>query len=799
MSRGGGARIPERTDADQAGIRERHNLPLARTRLIGREDDAAAVRHILLDAESRLVTLTGAGGCGKTRLALEVAAGLVDLFPDGVWLVELASLVDPALLTETVAAPLGVQQLTGRTLLEALIAWLEPRHLLVVLDNCEHLVDACARLVDRVLSACDRVRVLATSREPLRVDGEITWRVPSLAVPELMAFADPDQLTRSPAVRLLVERARTVQRTFQVTHDNGSAVAQICARLDGMPLALELAAAWARALSVKEIAERLEHSFGLLTGGSRSAPARHQTLRATLDWSHTLLSPAEQVVFRRLSVFAGGFSVAAAEAVCADEVIARVDVLDLLTALVDKSLALFDDHASETRYRLLEPVRQYALEHLSVAAECAVVAGRHAAYYLGLAEQAAVALWAPHTTGPFGTNAQIQWQSRLEQEHDNLRVALAWAEQHDGADSLARWCAALWGFWFLRAHLDECRYWVERTLGRGDGLPPEQRARLLGQIGTLAKQRREYASAIAPFDEALRLFRSVGDEWNTGAILSMLGMTLGYLGDLSGARERLDECVAVYRQLSDPWGVGFALLNSSKITRASGDQERSRALLEEALPLLRQSRDVFQVLEVLIDLGSLALDVADHTSAANYLRDGLIVLRDSGMRWYLPETLELAAGLAAMAGRFQESARLFGAAEMAREITGAARQAADEQSYVRNVERCRAVLDQNLFSMAWSTGGRLSVADAISDASALAESPATPAAPTGAAGPLSPREWEVVALLARGLSNPQIAEELVISRRTADRHVSNILNKLGFATRGQIAAWAFERRASAQQ
>jgi ATP/maltotriose-dependent transcriptional regulator MalT len=322
---------------------------------------------------------------------------------------------------------------------------------------------------------------------------------------------------------------------------------------------------------------------------------------------------------------------------------------------------------------------------------------------------------------------------------------------------------------------------------------------LLGQIGTLAKQRREYAIAVAPFDEAVALFRSVGDEWNAAAILSMLGMTLGYLGDLTGARDRLDECVVVYRQLSDPWGVGFGLLNSAKVTRAGGNLERTQALLEEALPLLRQSGDVFQVLEVLIDLGSIALDFDEPGSAASYLRDGLNVLRESGIRWYLPEALELGAGLAVVVGRFADSARLFGAAETARELTGAARQAADEQSHVRNLQRCHAALADAEFNKAWSTGRRLSVADAIEEATALAESPAAPAAPTSTADPLTPREWEVVALLARGLSNPQIADELVISRRTADRHVSNILDKLGFSSRGQIAAWAFDQRASARQ
>jgi predicted ATPase len=374
---------------------QHHNLPVQRTRLIGRELDAAAVRQAVLESEGHLVTLTGTGGCGKSRLALNVAADLVDAYPDGVWLVELAPLADPALVPEAVAAAFGVHQQPSRPILDSLVARLKPRHLLLILDNCEHLVEACARLADTVLSACPGLRLLATSREPLRVEGEILWRVPSLVVPEPGHAAPLKELARSPAVRLFVERAQAVQQGFVLTSENAAAVAQICARVDGIPLALELAAARVRVLTVGHIAERLDHSFRLLSGGSRTAHSRHQTLKATLDWSHALLSPPERSVFRRLAVFAGGWDIEAAEAVCADAVIDRTDVLELLTRLVDRSLVVAD----EGRYRLLEPIRQYAQEHLTALGESQGVRHRHSAHYLDLAEQASATLWGSHVTG----------------------------------------------------------------------------------------------------------------------------------------------------------------------------------------------------------------------------------------------------------------------------------------------------------------------------------------------------------------------------------------------------------------
>src|SRR5712691_4755035 len=756
------------TARPRTGARERHILPVPRSRLIGREHDAAAVRQALLESEGHLVTLTGAGGCGKTRLALQVAADLVDAYPDGVWLVELAPLADPTLVPEAVAAAFGMHHQPGRPIVDTLMARLKQRQLLLVLDNCEHLVEACARLADTVLSTCGGVRLLTTSREALRLDSEIVWRVPSLAVPDLGPTLNLSEVSRSPAVRLFVERARAVERGFELTSENARAVVQICARLDGLPLALELAAARVRVLSVGQIAQRLDQNFGLLTGGSRSAPSRQQTLKAALDWSYLLLSPPEQAALRRLAVFAGGADLKAAEAVCTGAGIERADVLELLTGLVDRSLVLAEPQAGEGRYRLLEPIRQYAEEHLTALGESEAMRDRHASHYLELAEHAAAELWDSHVTGPFGSAAQLAWQARLEQEHDNIRAGLAWAAQQGRPEVLARWCAALWGFWFLHGHFDECRRWMEVALAGGARLPPGLRARLLGPWGMVAKLRGDYAAAVEPFEESLTLFRSIGDEWHAATQLNMVGLVLGCDGNFVEARRRLQESLAMSRALGDTWVVGFGLLNFGQILRYQGELAEARGLLEEALPLFHSHGDVFKELVTQIELGGLALEEDNVERAASLAREGLLLLRHSGMRWYLPEALELVAGLNAAYGRSEQTARLFGAAEAAREMTGAVLQRQGENAYARDLRAAQSGLSQEAFKSAWADGRTLSLVQPIDEALAAAQRPppasestAVMARRNGAS--LSQRELEIAALVARGMTNRQIAQQLVIS------------------------------------
>jgi predicted ATPase len=398
-------------------VTQHHNLPAHRLRLIGREQDLRVVRRALLGTEGRLLTLTGTGGCGKTRLALELAAGLLPTFPDGVWLVELAPLADAELVPQAVVSALGVREQPGEALLATLVRALATREVLLVLDNCEHVIEGCAQMVEHLLDHCPRLRMLATSREALRITGELTWRVPSLGVPDQLATTD--NLLRTPAVQLFVERAQATVPNFDPAA-RAATVGAICRRLDGLPLAIELAAARVHALGVDQILDRLDDSIHLLVGGSRTAPSRQQTLHATLGWSYDLLGQGERAVFRRLAVFADNFSLDAAEAVCADTNVAASDVLDHLQHLIDKSLVMAEERDGQARYRLLEPARQYAEEQLLVCKERGAARRRHALHYLAFAEARA-------RDTNIGGPRRITAAAELHREYPSIRAVLAWA------------------------------------------------------------------------------------------------------------------------------------------------------------------------------------------------------------------------------------------------------------------------------------------------------------------------------------------------------------------------------------
>ena len=433
--------------------RPTHNLPLELSSFVGREKELAEVKRLL--ENNRLLTLTGSGGCGKTRLALAAAGELVEGFADGVWLVELASLADASLVPQAVASTLGVREQTGRSPTESLSDYLGSKRVLLVLDNCEHLVEACAELAEALLHSCPELRILATSREALGITGEVAWLVPSLSLPDLRRLPAVESLYQYESARLFVERTTAVNPTFALTEQNASAVAQVCYRLDGIPLAIELAAARTKVLTVEQIAVRLDDSFGLLSAGSRTAMPRQRTLHATMDWSHELLPDEERALFRRLAVFAGGFTLEAAESVCSGEDLERDEVLDLLSHLVDKSLVVAWEVSGEARYRLLETVQQYAWEKLSEPGETERFRERHAGYYLALAEEAE-----PELKGA----GQVAWLERLEWERDNLRAAMAWLLERGALEEAARLGWALWLFWGIRAHFAEGRRWMEQAL-----------------------------------------------------------------------------------------------------------------------------------------------------------------------------------------------------------------------------------------------------------------------------------------------------------------------------------------------
>jgi predicted ATPase/DNA-binding CsgD family transcriptional regulator len=806
----------------------RHSLPAQPGRLIGREYDVGAVRQRVLETEGRLVTLTGAGGCGKTRLALQVAAELVDAFRDGVRLVELAPLAEPTLVAQTVASALGMQERPDRPILDTLVNSLEHRDLLLVLDNCEHVVEACAELADAMLSGCPGVRVLATSREPLRVQREITWRVPSLTIPDLRQNQAVEALARSPAVELFVERARAVHHRFELTPQNGLAVAQVCAQLEGLPLAIELAAVRVRALGVEQIRERLDDSFRLLTGGGRTAPSRQRTLEAALDWSHDLLTEAERAVFRRLAVFAGGWSLDAAEALCAREPVVADDVLEVLTRLVDKSLVMMTEHDGQARFRFMEPVRQYAQRRLLGSGELSELQRRHMSFFLAFAEQR-------ETDANVGGPRRLAAHMALGLEQDNLRTALRWCLDEGEAEVGLRLGNAHTHFWLVHSYYHEGWTWLKQLLAApGAEEPTAARAAALIVAGSFATRLGDYAAARPLYEEALPIARQAGDSWLLFSTLVDLAwdaeeqgdyaaaqaqldealftiraagervpesMALGRLGWLASrqgnyvlARARCEEGVALARATGDSHNLGVVLNMLGYPVLLLGDVPKARSVFEESLRLRRQEGERWGTAWALDGLGLVAIEEGHHAEAGALFTESLRLRHDLGDRVGSAESLESMAGLAAAQAQPERAALLAGAAGAVRDAIGAALSPMRRAILERWLLPLRQTVSTDTFERAWMAGRALNLDQAVVEGLAGAEPPPAGSAslPGARADPLTPREQEVAALLALGLSNRQIADRLVITDRTVAAHVEHILDKLAFSSRTQIGVWAAE-------
>ena len=477
-----------------------NNLPQQATSFIGRDKELAELKRLL--AKARLLTFTGSGGCGKTRLSLQVAADSLERFPDGVWLVELAPLADPGLVAQTIATALGLKETPGKPIVQTLTEHLEDKRLLLLLDNCEHLLDGCAKLVDTLLGKLPQVRILASSREALGIGGEQSYRVPSLSLPDLKQAHTPTSVAPFEAVQLFSERAILSRPDFQITPQNAAALVSICHRLDGIPLAIELAAARVRSLSVEEINRKLDQRFRLLTGGSRTALPRQQTLRSLIDWSYDLLNASEKLLLQRVSVFAGGWTMEAAECVCIGAGVENAEVLDLMTSLADKSLVLAEEGDGQMRYRLLETVRQYAREKLIESGNGEALRERHRDYFLALAKQAQPKMMGiEHAT----------WLRRLEDEHENLRAALDWSQMEERSDAGLQLCAALHRFWWARGYLSEGREWCIRALGKaGAEAQTQERADALNVAGVLAYHQGDYPAARASDEESLADSAAIG-------------------------------------------------------------------------------------------------------------------------------------------------------------------------------------------------------------------------------------------------------------------------------------------------
>jgi predicted ATPase len=614
--KGEGPRVSAETPADRPS-----RLPIPATSFIGRDADLAEVVRLL--GTTRLLTLTGAGGCGKTRLALHAATELRAAFPEGLYFVELAPLADPGLVVGTVAGILGLRDAPGQPMLDRVLRFIGDKRVLIVLDNCEHLVDVSARLIDAVLRGTSAAHVLATSRELLRVGGEVNWRVPSLPTPPPDAVS-AQSVHDYPAVRLFADRASAVAPTFRITDENAPAVIRICQRLDGMPLALELAAARVRVLAVEEIAGRLDDRFRLLTVGDRAALPRQQTLRAVVDWSYELLPADERMLFRRLAVFAGGWTLAAAEAVCADDAVERGAVLDALTSLVDRSLAVGDGDARGARYRFSETVREYALERLAASADAGPSRDRHAAYFLALAERAA-----PELTGP----AASAWLGRLELEHENLRATLRWCEQQGNAERGLRCATALVRFWMYRGDRGEALGWLEQLLALPAASPRTAvRAEALLAAADLATCREEYQRAAALADDALAIGRELDDTRLAADATAQLGFTAIRRGDFAGARELLEAALPRLRQTGRGWDASFALGALGAVASVAPDMPLARSLLAEGLTISRAIGHDWGIATSLGILGRISLEEDDLDAATASFAESLVAYRRLGDR-----------------------------------------------------------------------------------------------------------------------------------------------------------------------
>ena len=603
-----------------------NNLPVQWTSFIGREKEIEEVKNLL--AGTHLLTLTGSGGCGKTRLALQVAADLVEDYSDGVWLAELAALSEPKLVVQAVATALGLRDEPGRTLLRTVTDYLLSKSTLLVLDNCEHLLPACAELTETLLNHCPHLRILTTSREGLRIGGEQVYRVPSLPAPDLASLPTEENeraalVSESDAVRLFVERTRLQRPEFVLTSQNASGVASVCSRLDGIPLAIELAAARVRVLSVEEIDAGLEDRFELLTGGSRTALPRQQTLRAALDWSYDLLTEQERLLLSRLSVFAGGWTLKAARKVCGDRSLPVGSVLDVLSGLVDKSLVAAETQGGSSRYRLLETVRQYGRERLAQTGDESAIRGRHREYYLELAEEIE-----PRLTGP----EQAEWLLRLEAEHDNLRVALGWCQaEQDGAEAGLRLAGALWLFWDVRGYLGMGREYLGEALAREGALGRAAlRAKALNAAGGLAFEQGDYSSARVLFEESLSLCRELGDKPGIASTLGNLGIVASDQGDYRSARVLFEESLSLCRELGDKPGTARSLNNVGIVAFEQGDYRSARVLFEESLLIKRELGNKRGIASTLGNLGNVAYCQGDYSSARALMEESLSIQRELG-------------------------------------------------------------------------------------------------------------------------------------------------------------------------
>jgi predicted ATPase/DNA-binding CsgD family transcriptional regulator len=749
-------------------------LPVPLTPFVGREHERAEVARLL--AANRLVTLVGAGGVGKTRLAVEVAAAVSAAFGDGTDLIDLSAVTDPALLPRVVARGLGVEERAGTGLQERLLRVLRGQHRLLVVDNCEHMRSSCAELMTMVLGSCPDVVALATSRASLQVPGEVTWRVPSLTFPWPEHPPDVADLERFEAVALFLARARAACPGLYVGPDDVEAVTSICFGLDGIPLALELAGARASALSLREMADRLTGCFELL-GRSGVGPARHQTLRASVEWSHQLLSAEERALFRRLAVFAGGWALDAAETVCASPPLSRAQVAGLLATLVDKSLVQVGRTPAGSRYRLLEVMRSFAGERLSESGEVDEMRARHGAYYVELAEQA--------TAEMLGPGLEV-WAHKLDQETGNLRAARSWcADDPARADLSLRLAAGLWNYWHPRGQLREAAEWLQDALDRGGG-PEPARAAALNALGLIASFQGEQERAIDFLVAGVERAHGCGYRHGEARGLTNLSQARALSGDPRGAAECGERALALARDADDAWVEGSALFRLGIAKALTGDIAGAKSMATASIGVFSRTGDRRLRGYGQITLADCLTREGNAAEAVDVLREALAFFETLPERWGLLRAASLLAEACAALGDWPRTAILLGVVDTLSDRTGGQPFTHTQNGLKLLRARARDQLGSAL-DAAQQAGRLLGRGDQISTA-LWPNQDRHPARASSGTPLLTPREREIAELIARGLTNRQIAARLFVSERTVDTHVGRILAKLGCGTRAQVAA-----------
>ena len=815
------------TDQAKGRAPLRSQLPIAPTSFVGRKHELAEVARLL--ATSRPLTLTGAAGCGKTRLALRVASELGGRYTDGVYWVELARLADPALVPQAVAKVLRVPEQRGRSMVEGLLDLLRDRHLLLVLDNCEHVLSACAHLVETMLAET-QVSVLATSREPLGAPGEGRYPVPPMGLPpDGLPASDSSQFD---AIRLFAERARSVLPIFSLTPENVTVVIDICRRLDGIPLAIELTCARVNVLTLEEIDARLDNQLALLSAVFPVIDSRHVTLRAAIDWSYDLLTPPEQTLLRRLSIFAGGCSLPAIETVCEGDGVVREDdveseqVLDLLSSLVNKSLVVAQTlQRSQARYSLLEMIRRYGQEKLLASGEQSRLRDRHLQCFLQ---------WAVETEPKLRGQYQQLWLDWLEGEFDNIRAALTWSLASGRIEAGLRIVNALYHFWVIRDYVQEGLTWLERLLPRADdtlsaadrvnalvyasllagirGHTSAQirygetaatlaeaagvedklaRAMALGGQAWAARAAGEHETEFSLAKEVIQLYRELGDTYFLGMSLSISSFTAMSLGKYVEARSMLDEGLTLLRALGNPYRIAMALNFSGDLARLEQNYLRAETAYEESISILREIGAIRDLASVLHNLGHTRLRLGDVERAHALFSESIAAQLSQGNT---PGVAECLLGFAAMAAACHlpaAGARLLAAAVAIGEERVATAWAATHMEYEHTLALLQVSLTTAEFQAEQAAGRQLSLEQAVEYAHSLqikAAARVTQRKPDQ----LTLREREVAALIGQGKSNGEIAADLVVSKRTVESHVAKVLSKQGFTTRAQIVRWAIE-------